>query len=171
MTTTFSQSPGVVGLTLRQISAVTELFSTDQTDIRTADSKELWLKLWKQYKTGVHPYFINGQPNHKRGSTTSRKLGHASDRSVEKRSSKFVDVLKMCLGPIYVCLSGDERAPQKKDSKYLLIFDLSNIIHDVLKLDIKYFTKFSVKMLSWSNLRLPLWRRACSPTKRKFKIS
>ena len=95
MTTTFSQSPEVVGLTLRQISAVTELFSTDQTDIRTADSKELWLKLWKQYKTGVHPYFINGQPNHKRGSTTSRKLGHASDRSVEKRSPKFDDVLKI----------------------------------------------------------------------------
>ena len=117
MTTTFSQSPEVVGLTLRQISAVTELFSTDQTDIRTADSKELWLKLWKQYKTGVHPYFINGQPNHKRGSTTSRKLGHASDRSVEKRSPKFDDVLKMCLGPIYVCLSGDEHAPQKKGFK------------------------------------------------------
>ena len=90
MTTTISQSPGVVRLTLRQISAVTELFSTDQTDIRTADSKELWLKLWKQYKTGVHPYFINGQPNHKRGSTTSRKLGHASDRSEDIKSLKYL---------------------------------------------------------------------------------
>ena len=117
MTTTFSQSPGVVGLTLRQISAVTELFSTDQTDIRTADSKELRLKLWKLHKTGVHPYFINGQPNHKRGSTTSRKLGHASDRSVDKRSSKLFDVLKMCLGPIYVSLFVEERAPHKKGFK------------------------------------------------------
>ena len=158
MTTNFSKCPRVVGLTLRQISAVTELFTTDQTDIRTADSKELWLKLWKQYKTGAHPYFINGQPNHKRGSTTSRKLGHASDRSVDKRSSKYFDVLKMCLGPIYVSLFVEERAPHKKGFKISWIFDISKIIHDVLKLDIKYFTKFSVKILSGSNLRLPVWR-------------
>ena len=149
MTTTFSQSPGVLGLTLRHISAVTELFSTDQTDIRTVDSKELWLKLWKQYKTGVHPYFINGQPNHKRGSTTSGKLGHASDRSVDKRSSKSVDVLEMCLGPIQSAFLEESVLRKERASKY--------------------FTKFSVKMLSWSNLRLPVRRRACSITKGNLK--
>ena len=122
MTTTFSQSPGVVGLTLRQISAVTELFSTDQTDIRTADSKNSG---WN-YGSNTRPAYIHISSMGRLPTTSEVVLlleswvTQAIKVWIDNGSSKLFDVLKMCLGSIYVCLSGGERAPQKKRIQNIL---------------------------------------------------